>query len=69
MCAPKFFLQLRKKCLLLKPKSYLGKVKGRAHHVTLLRSEPFVYHFLGFAQTFITAFFLETSFKNYTKEN
>ena len=64
MFGPKF--SLMKKCLLIKT---LDRLQGRANHATLLRSESFFYHFLGFAQTFRTAIFLETSCQNNTKDN
>ena len=48
--------------MLLKPKSYLGRLQDKVHHTTLLRSESVFYHFLGFVQTFGAAIFLETSF-------
>ena len=59
MCAPKLWLKKLKKCLPIKT---LGKLQGRPHHATLLRSESFVYNFLGFLQTFRLAILLETSF-------
>ena len=45
------------------------RLQDRADHVTLLRSESFICHFLDFVQTFRTAIFLITSFPNYTKDN
>ena len=60
MCAPKFSSKKRKKCLLMKT---LGVMQGRAHHTTLLKSESFIYNFLGSIQTFRTAIFLETLFR------
>ena len=61
MCAPKFFLKKQKKNICL-PIKTLGRLRDRAHHAALLRSEYFIYNFLGFVQTFGTAIFLETSF-------
>ena len=55
MCAPKPSLKKRKKSLLIK---ILGKPQGRVHHATLLRSEFFIYDFLGFVQTFRRANFI-----------
>ena len=61
-CAPKFPLKKRKKSLPIKTLSYLGSLQSRAYHITLPRSESFIYSFLGFVQTCWTANFLETSF-------
>ena len=54
-----FFLKKGKKCLPIKT---LGGPQGRAHHTTLLRSESFIYNFIGFVEAFRTATFLEKSF-------
>ena len=52
-----------KNVYLLKLKSYLGRLEGRAHHATLLRSESFVYYFLGFAKHPEQLFFLKRLFR------
>ena len=59
MCPSKFSLKKRKIYL---PVKTLGRLQGRTHQATRLRTESFIYNFLGFIQTFGTAILLETSF-------
>ena len=53
MSVPKFSLKKQKNIYLLKPSSSLGSLQGREIiNTTPLRSESFIYHFLGFVRTF-----------------